>query len=175
MLCTFLTAMLLVSSVALGTILNNGPGAYSDVEASAAGSNDYVVDSHSGWYYEYTDTGGTFSWDYSLSADAEARVTLQLDEWASATAIADAEVTGADSNDVFQSASVSGTGTYDGEYFEDDPDEPDTESGGDYGPLNAYEGIAGDSDALAVAQIDEGSDCMAYAAAIASADVNLYD
>jgi hypothetical protein len=89
---TLLIAMLLVSSAALGAIHSLGSRAYLDFEAYAAGTNDYDTDGDSVWYFEYTDEEGTFSWNYSLSADAEARVTLMLDEYARAMADADVEL-----------------------------------------------------------------------------------
>ena len=175
MLCIYMIAMLLISNVAFGEILNEGPGASSSASASASGSYDYVEDSESGWYYEYTDTTAYCGWTWSISAEAEARACLEYDDWAGATACAQAEVSGIDSGSVYQGASVSGTGEYNGQYLEDDPEEPATDSGGGNKRLNSYEGIAGDSDAVAVAQIEEGTDCWAYAEAAASASVSLSD
>lgn len=172
---TFLITMLLVSSAALGAIQSLGSRAYLHFEATASGSTDYDEKGDSVWYFEYTDVGAYCGWTYSLSAEAEARVTLMLDEYASATAVADAEVYGVDSNDVFQSASVSGTGEYNGQFLEDDPEEPDSTSGGGDGWVPAFNGIVGDVDAFAEARIDEGSDCLAYAEATADADVDLQD
>lgn len=173
-LYVWIIAMLLVSTVAFGDIYTIGPGAHSIAESIAAGTENYDPQHTSGWVYKYTDESGYFYWYYEDSVDAEARVLLFEDESASAVAAAEAKVSGAISDYMFVSGSVSGTGEYDGQWLEDDPD-PDGNSDGNGGPLDPYEGIAGDTQALTVASIEEGSDCMAYAYAEAEVTVNLVD
>jgi len=172
-----LIMMLLVSTTAFSDILysSSGCGSSGSADADASGSTDYEEDSESGWYFEYTDRDGYFGWEWSVYAEAYANVWVEYGKWGSATAVAQAEVSGAASASAYVSASASGTGTIPtGENFNDDP-EPDSDSDDGGGHLSAYNGICGDVDVLAVAQIEEGTNCTASAEAEASASVSLYD
>lgn len=167
-------AMFLLSSVAFGAIHSTGTGSSSKSEATASGSTTYDPQQDYKWIYKYTDESGTFSWDFSDRADARTTALLFEGEYASATAAAEAIISVATTDDQFVSASVSGTGEYDGEFLNDDPDEQTNADDG-YAYLEPYEGIGGESHTLAVASIEEGSDCLAFAEASAYTYVNLYE
>ncbi len=169
-----LIMMLLFSTAAFSEVLNDedGCGDSASADASASGSTNYKEDSESGWYWEYTTVGGPCNWSYSICANADAEALLKLDKWASATAVGQAEISGAASDSAYVSSSVSGTGEYDGQYI-DDPQDEDSDSNSGGACLSAYQGICIDVDALAVAEIEEGSDCWADAEAEAYGSVSL--
>lgn len=169
-------AMLLASTMAFGTVLSasSGCGDSAEAYANAIGENYYVPVSESGWYWEYTTRGGNCSWSFSNYADAEAYAMLMLDDWAGATAIGRAKVTGPVSNTAYVSSSVSGTGTQDYQMITD-PQEPDGDSGSGTGCFEAYTGICIDVVALAIGNIEEGSNCSATADSEASGSVSLFE
>jgi hypothetical protein len=166
--------MLLVSTISFGEVITIGPGAYSEAEASASGSNYFVQDSNSAWIYKYTTIGGVCEWQYNIHAEAEAEELLKLNKSASATAIARTKaispaLTGIE---VYVNAYVSGTGEYDGQWIYDFPDPDDATDSGFY-DFDPYYGIGADTDALAIGSIDEGSGCWAYAYSKATGYVSL--
>lgn len=167
-------AMLLASTMVFGTVLSDSSGCGDSASASAyaSGSNTYVPDSESGWYWEYTTIGGSCDWSYSVYASADAYAVLMLNEGAAATAIGQAEVYGPVSDSAYVSSSVSGTGSYDYQLI-NDPQEPDSDSDSDTGCFTAYTGICIDVVALAIASIEENSGCSATAGSEGSGSVSL--
>ena len=117
-----LVAMLLASTMVFGTVLSDssGCGSSADQAAQASGQDDFVNNSESGWYWEYTTRGGSCDWSFSNYAEANAYAVLMLDDSASATAIGQAKVTGPVTNTAYVSSSVSGTGSMNNEMIRDE-------------------------------------------------------
>jgi hypothetical protein len=182
-----LIAILLLSTVALSTVLETGDSYaygsassdlhYSYASADADAQQVYEGGSASGSAFKYTTTGGSCTWYISAYAYGAVDLWLMEGEWACAFAHGQASASGPSSYYVSGSmeASLDQTGTKDYQHVEDGGGEPDGDWNGGNNSFGAYQGLYGSHDACADAEVEEDSGCSASATAWGDVSLSLYE
>lgn len=177
-LCAFLIAMLLISPVAFGEIVETGDwdgegqatGDWygSGVYATAFGDDDYVLNWAEGWMWTYTTERCICQWFLRAYAYTEVELYLYDGDWASAISSGMGKgVCNYYPNRqaiVYQiaSCSLSETGWFPDYYFDcDSGDEPLGEYDDGENWFDPYDGVFGEHLAVVEAQITSGSNCKA--------------
>lgn len=150
-LFTFIIAMFFVSTVTFGDILYDpeGTGTSASASASASKGKPPQMEYKQYWWNEYTDEAGTFQWH--IEADAEAHASAEEGNgWV--LAIGDASAFCGCRYDVVD---VGARAVVDSD--DEDDDDPPKEKNDGTGWFDAYQGVYGECDAFAYAEIEEGS------------------
>lgn len=133
------------------------------VYGTASGEDDYIDNWADGWMFTYTTEYAQLYWSCKAYAFTEVELYVWDDDWASASAGGYGSSGcqyGSVSEEAGCSLEESGQG---GQrfYAYDIGDEPTGEYKNGWGEFDTWEGVYGDHGATVVAQIEEGSDCIA--------------
>lgn len=187
-LCAFLIAMLLISPVAFGEIIEicdwdgncGGNCDYSSPSAHADGDDYTDYSWGDGSNFTYTTEDGWFDYDYWVYVEAEVHLWLYDNETCGGLAFADADAActaTSESHDVYANVNLEDSGEHGQHVWDDDEDDewPHGKYVLGYHWFDAYDAVVANHMAIAYAWVPEDSDCTAHVEASAHAWGGMYD